>query len=345
MVDDMAESLLYEKLPDSKVRCDTCQWQCIIGPGKYGACQARKNVNGSLQVLNYAKVSSINADPIEKKPLFHFFPGTQVLSLGSLGCNFHCVHCQNWQISCIKDPFASDEGLKEISPERTVELAQQHRCAGVAWTYNEPGIWFEYTLDSAKLAKKNNLYTVYVTNGYLSLKSLDMIGPYLDAWRVDVKGFSDRFYEKLTKIKKWQGILDVAKQAKEKWNMHVEVVTNIIPTMNDDDEQLTNLASWIKNDLGELTPWHITRYYPQYQLNVPATPVATLEKACDIGKTAGLKFVYLGNVPGHEKENTVCYQCGNTVIRRMGYNTQVTGVDGSKCHFCGADLNIRTTLK
>jgi pyruvate formate lyase activating enzyme len=342
----MAEAALYEKLPDSRVRCDVCQWHCIIAPDKTGVCQSRKNVNGKLEVLNYARVSSINADPIEKKPLFHFFPGTRVLSLGTLGCNFHCIHCQNWQISCVENPFQEDTGLQTVTPQQSVDLAAQYNCKGIAWTYNEPSIWFEYTLDSAKLARENNLYTVYVTNGYISSGALDAIGPYLDAWRVDVKGFSDMLYSRLAKIKEWRSILEIAKRAKEKWNMHVEVVTNVIPTLNDDDEQLENLAKWIKEDLGDKTPWHVTRFYPQYQLqDVPATPIATLEKAYDIGKRNGLKFVYLGNVPGHDGENTVCYQCGKTVIKRIGYNTELIGVNGSNCAFCGADLNIRMSLK
>jgi pyruvate formate lyase activating enzyme len=176
----------------------------------------------------------------------------------------------------------------------------------------------------------------------MSPEALDIIGPYLDAWRVDVKGFSDMFYRRLAKIKQWRGILEVAKRAKEKWNMHIEVVTNIIPTLNDDTEQLDHLARWIKEDLGELTPWHVTRFYPQYKLNdIEPTPIATLEKAYDIGIKNGLKFVYLGNVAGHKGENTVCYQCGKVVIKRIGYNTDIVGVDGSRCSFCGAELNIR----
>lgn len=342
----MRESMLYDKLPGSRVRCNICQWHCIIEPGKYGLCKVRKNEDGILEVLNYAKVSSIAADPVEKKPLYHFFPGTLCLSLGTLGCNFHCLHCQNYEIACVKDPFTNGMELQEISPEKMVQLAGQYKCRGVAWTYNEPSIWFEYTLDSAKLAKQNNLYTVYVTNGYLSAEALDTIGPYLDAWRVDIKGFTDKFYQKLAKVKKWHGILEVAKRAKFKWNMHVEVISNIIPTLNDDDEQLRQLAAWIRDELGELTPWHVTRFYPEYRLrNIPATPVSSLERACKIGKNAGLKFVYLGNVPGNEFENTRCYQCGKIVIKRSGYNTQVIGVDGSKCHFCGAELNIRMPNK
>ena len=302
----------------------------------------RVNRDGTLYTLNYGEVSSMAADPVEKKPLFHFFPGTRAFSLGSWGCNFHCRDCQNWEISCVDIPDTS----QQLSPERAIELAKRYNCAGIAWTYNEPSVWFEYTLDSARLAKDNGLYTAYVTNGYLTPEALDAIGPYLDAWRVDIKGFSDGLYRQLAKISHWQGILDVARRARDKWDMHVEVVTNVVPTMNDDEEQLGGIASWIRDNLGELTPWHVTRFYPMYNLNyLPPTPVATLEKAYSIGKNAGLKFVYLGNVPGHEYENTVCYSCAEINVRRVGYNTQVLGLDGSRCRFCGAELNFRTALK
>jgi len=333
------EAILYEKVPGSRVRCHVCQWTCLINPGKLGVCRMYINRDGTLYNMNYAEVSSMAPDHIEKKPLFHFFPGTYAFSLGSWGCNFHCKGCQNWEISCMDIPRDS----RQLLPEQEIELTKQYNCRGVAWTYNEPAMWFEYTLDSARRAKENNLYTVYVTNGYATPEALDTIGPWLDAWRVDVKGFTDEFYRELAKISHWRGILDVARRAKEKWHMHVEVVTNIIPTMNDDEEQLRDLATWIRNDLGELTPWHVTRFYPMRQFtNVPATPIATLEKAYKIGKEAGLKFVYLGNVPGHEYENTVCYSCGRTVVRRVGYDTKVVGLDGSKCRFCGAELNFRT---
>lgn len=232
-----------------------------------------------------------------------------------------------------------------ISPQEAVKLTKQRSCEGIAWTYNEPSIWFEYTLDSARLAKQSGLYTVYVTNGYLTPEALDTIGPCLDAWRVDVKGFSDALYRDLAKIHRWRGILEVAKRAQEKWGMHVEVVTNVIPTMNDDDEQLEGIARWMRDELGELTPWHVTRFYPHHDMmHLPPTSIASLEKAYDIGKRAGLRFVYLGNVPGHDGENTVCYSCGKVVIRRVGYDTEVVGVDGSRCKFCGAELNLRTTL-
>ena len=339
----MREAMLYEKLPDSRVQCHTCQWHCRIGPKKYGVCGMYRNVGGVLYNTNYARVSSVAADPIEKKPLFHFFPGTLCLSLGTLGCNFHCKHCQNWEISTANGSLL-ESGCREIQPQAAVELAKRYQCRGISWTYNEPTTWFEYTFDSAKLAKENGLYTVYVTNGYATPEALDTIGPYLDAWRVDIKGFSDAFYRELAKVPRWQGILEVTKRAKSKWNMHVEVVTNVIPTMNDDDQQLEDIARWIRDELGELTPWHVTRFYPHHQMqHLPPTPIAALERAYDIGQKAGLKFIYAGNVPGHQSESTVCYSCGKLNVQRFGYQTKVVGLDGSRCQFCGAELNFRAS--
>ena len=339
----MYKALLSETFSDSIVRCNICQWRCTIHPNRTGICGMYQNNKGILYNLNYALASSVAVDPIEKKPLFHFYPGTQVFSLGGWGCNFHCQDCQNWEISMVKDVLKSSE---EILPQKAIELAKRNNCAGIAWTYNEPSMWFEYTLDCAKLAKENHLYTVYVTNGYLSPEALDIIGPYLDAWRVDVKGFTDAFYQNLAKVRNWRGILEVAERAKHKWNMHVEVVTNIIPTMNDDDAQLNGIASWINDKLGELTPWHVTRFHPEYNLsNIPATPLSTLERAYQIGLKAGLKFVYVGNVPGHVSETTRCVGCGKPVVERFGYQTSVIGLDGPCCQFCGTDLNFQSKSK
>jgi pyruvate formate lyase activating enzyme len=337
----MHEAVLYDKLPDSRVRCHICQWRCRINPDKYGVCGMYQNIDGTLFNLNYARVSSVAADPIEKKPLFHFYPGTLAFSLGTLGCNFHCKHCQNWEIS-MADGSALRKGCRELQPQASIELAKQYQCQGIAWTYNEPTIWFEHTLDSARLAKGNNLYTVYVTNGYATPEALDTIGPYLDAWRVDIKGFSDGFYRELAKIPYWREILETTKRAKDKWGMHIEVVTNIIPTMNDDDQQLEGIANWIRDELGELTPWHVTRFHPQHHMmHLPPTPLSTIEHAYEIGHRAGLKFVYAGNVPGHQSESTRCYNCGKLNVERYGYQTDVKGLDGSKCRFCGAELNFR----
>jgi pyruvate formate lyase activating enzyme len=341
----MREAMLWEKLTDSAVRCHVCQWRCVIRPQKFGLCQVRQNVDSVLQILNYAEVSSVAVDPIEKKPLFHFHPTTLAFSIGGWGCNFHCRHCQNWHISC-EVPWEEKHGSQQISPEASIELAKRYGCEGIAWTYNEPGIWLEYTLDAAKIAKAEGLYTVYVTNGYSTPEALDAIGPYLDAWRVDVKGFSDSFYRQLAKISRWRGILEVAERAQEKWGMHIEVVTNIIPTMNDDDEQLEGIATWIRDRLGELTPWHVTRFYPQHDLqHIPPTPVSTIERAYDIGKRVGLRFVYVGNLHGHDGENTTCYSCGRMVVKRIGYQAELVGLDGSKCRFCGAELNFRAVAE
>lgn len=335
------EASLYEKLSGSRCRCHVCQWRCVINPGHFGVCRVRYNREGTLEILNYGEISSVGIDPIEKKPLFHFYPTSQVFSLGGWGCNFHCQHCQNWEISH-QTPWEEKRGSQKLSPEEAMRLTKQYNCRGVAWTYNEPGIWLEYALDSAKLAKREDLYTVFVTNGFSTEEALDTIGPYLDAWAVDIKGFSDTFYRNLAKVIRWHKILEVAVRAKEKWNMHVEAITNIIPTMNDDEEQLTGIASWIRDNLGELTPWHVTRFFPYGRLqNLPPTPVSTIEKAYEIGKEVGLKFVYVGNVPGHSGENTDCPSCGRTVVERKGYRTRLEGLEGSHCRFCGAELNFR----
>lgn len=337
----MYRAILFENLDNTRIRCHICRWKCNIALNRLGVCRMYKNVDGVLFNLNYALASSVAVDPIEKKPLYHFYPGTKVFSLGSWGCNFHCEGCQNWQISCT-DIESSGEGFKEILPAEAVELAVKNSCGGIAWTYNEPTMWFEYTLDSAKLAKKRDLYTVYVTNGYVTLEALDAIGPYLDAWRVDIKGFNKNAYQKIAKVINWEGILETAERAKHRWNMHIEIVTNLVPTINTDDEQLTGMAKWIKEKLGELTPWHITRFYPQFKaLDLPATPISVLERGMKIGKDAGLKFVYIGNVPGHDGENTICYKCGSLVVERIGYSTTVLNLTGSKCSVCGSELNFR----
>ncbi len=348
MVARSCETNLYEQLPGSRVRCDVCQWHCNIGPGELGVCRTRQNTDGALFSLNYGIASSIAVDPIEKKPLFHFFPASRVFSVGGWGCNFRCLHCQNWQISCTAPPEAGKSGF--ISPEMVIDLAEQEDCQGIAWTYNEPSTWFEFTLDSARMAKENGMYTAYVTNGYLTPEALDMIGPYLDAWRVDIKGFTDELYKDLSGLAHWRGILDTTSRARNKWNMHVEVITNIIPTLNDTEDQFRGIAGWIRDYLGELTPWHVTRAYPQYRLkHLPPTPLSSIAKAVDAGLAENLRFVYTGNIPipaGKDaslcKEDTHCYSCGSVAIRRTGYQTRITGLRGSNCTSCGTHLNFRT---
>jgi pyruvate formate lyase activating enzyme len=262
-----------------------------------------------------------------------------------------CIHCQNWEIAHV----VLVEGLHEqkvynlltedrselISPEKAVEMALESGAEGIAWTYNEPTIWFEYTYDCAKLAKQNGLYTVYVSNGYITPEALDAIGPYLDAFRVDIKGFTNDFYQKLARVNNFETILEATKRAKDKWNMHVEIITLIIPGWNDDEKQLRDIAAWIKNDLGDQTPWHVTRFVPYLELkDLHVTPVETLEKARKIGFDAGLKYVYIGNVPGNTGENTYCPKCNHLLVERVGYETEIKGLNENKCDFCGETIPI-----
>ena len=337
---ELHKAILYERLADNRARCNVCQRRCNIAEGKVGVCLTRVNKGGDIYSTIYNVVSSMGADPIEKKPVYHYLPGTKCFSLGSFGCNFRCVFCQNWEIAFADGTEIPAVAGHRVTPEQAVRLAKQHGCKSISWTYNEPAIWLEYTLDCAKLAREQGLKTVYVTNGYITPEGLDAIGPYLDVYRVDIKSFSDEFYRKLINVPKVQGVLDVAKAAKDKWHMHVEVVTNVIPTWNDDPDNLRSIARWVKENLGELTPWHVTRFFPCAELtNVPPTPLQTLEMAKKIGLEEGLKFVYIGNVT--EDQNTYCPNCGKPVITRFGYTTRVELVTAEgQCGNCAAELGI-----
>jgi pyruvate formate lyase activating enzyme len=337
----MKEALLYKKLKDKCVKCLLCPHECKVNPDSKGFCGVRINKEGKLYSLIYERVSAVSADPIEKKPVYHWDPGSLVLSLGSLGCNMRCKHCQNWHIS---QNYSENEidNLQILSVSDTIKIARKYNCRGISWTYNEPGIWLEYTLEGAKLAKENGLYTVYVTNGYISEKGLDLIGPYLDVYRVDIKSFSEKFYKKISGIKKFAEILERTKRARQKWNMHVEIVTNVIPGYNDDEGQMKSLALWLKDNLGENTPWHVTRFVPHNKMtDLSPTPVKTLEKIRGWGIKAGLNFVYIGNVPGHKGENTYCPGCQKTVVERAGYNTVVKNLKNGTCQECGFDVKIK----
>ncbi|MEW6684702.1 MAG: AmmeMemoRadiSam system radical SAM enzyme [Candidatus Edwardsbacteria bacterium] len=347
------EAILYERLKDAKVRCHVCQRRCIISPNKFGYCYTRQNIEGKLYTLIYGEVSTWHIAPIEIKPLFHFYPGSKALSFGSLGCNFRCLGCQNWEIAHVKqipNPKSKSSTInyqlsttnpEYISPSKAVELARKHNCQGLSWTYNEPTIWLEYTLDTMILAKTQNFYTNYVTNGYITEEALDLIGPHLDAFRLDVKGFSDEFYEKIANIPNFRVILKTAERAKHKWKMHMEVITNVIPGYNDDENQLKGIAGWIFENLGKETPWHVTRFVPHLKLSyIPSTPVEILEKAREIGIKAGLEFIYLGNVPGHPAENTYCPKCKNLLIERFNYQILKYQNKNGKCAYCGRKIPI-----
>lgn len=334
----MHEAILYDKLPDNVVKCNVCQVRCSIREGGQGYCKTRINRNGRLYTIIYERVSALYADPIEKKPLYHFYPKSICLSLGTLGCNFRCPGCQNWEISH-DDAQDLERKTQSIKPEETLQLMKRYNCQGISWTYNEPTIWLEYTLDCAKIAKQHNYYTVYVTNGFITPESLDVIGPYLDAFRVDVKAYSKQAYLKIARQGNIQGVIQAAKMAKEKYNIHIECVTNVTPTINDSEIELKGIASTIYSELGKDTPWHVSRFYPHLDLSgFPPTAIKTLERARDIGIEEGLRFVYLGNVPGHKFENTYCYNCKKLLIERDGYSVLRCNIQDNQCVHCKTNI-------
>lgn len=274
--------------------------------------------------------------------MFHFYPGTLAYSLGSIGCDFRCKHCQNWQIAHAN---AADYFLEmvRVPPEETVENAIKNGCVSITLTYNEPTIWIEYALDLFPLAKEKGLYTGFVTNGYITRQALDMLSPYMDAYRVDMKAFRKESYKRITGIYDFSPILDAAAWAFHDYKMHVEIVTLVIPGVNDGDEELRSIAAWIKDSLSPKTPWHVTRFYPYLHFrDIPPTPVETLEKARELGFEEGLEFVYIGNVAGHDGENTYCPECKKLVIGRYGYQITAMHQTNGKCDYCGEDLNIRS---
>lgn len=334
-INKMREALFYEPLNNDKARCAICQRRCIVIEGEYGFCHTRINQKGVVYTLAYGQVSTLCFAPIEQKPLFHFYPGSIWLSLGTLGCNFLCPGCQNWEIAHKKLFKNQDSITRYLSPAEAINLAKKRGSKGLSFTYNEPAVWFEYTLDCAKLAKKEGLLTNYVANGYISREALDEIGPWLDAYRVDIKGFADQFYKRIAGISNFDGILENAVRAREKWGMHVEMVTNIIPAWNDDDSQLGGIAAWIARALGPDTPWHVTRFVPHLKLSaLLPTPIATLERARNIGTEHGLRFVYIGNVFGNPSEHTYCPECSTLLIERDFFSVRKNILENGKCPKC-----------
>ena len=330
------EGVLFEKLPDNKVKCQVCSHRCTIADEKFGLCRTRQNKNGKLYTLIYNTVSSEAVDPIEKKPLYHFMPGTLSYSLGTIGCNFRCQHCQNWNISQVT---LVESHTMEITPEAAIRRALASGSKSISWTYNEPTIWHEYTYDSAVLAKIAGLKTIYVTNGYITPEALRRIAPYLDVFRVDIKSFSDDFYRKICGAR-LAPVLESTKLAKE-LGMHIETITLVIPSKNDSPEEITQIVRWVHENLGADTPMHFTRFHPLYKMDdLEPTPVDTLEMAYDIAKKVGMRFVYLGNVAGHKYENTYCPKCNTLLIDRMGFRVTEVKIKDGKCPECGENIEI-----
>ena len=329
------QALLYRRTAHRAVICQICQRRCRIPEGERGFCQTRHNQGGRLFSEIYGEVTCRRKAPIELKPVYHYLPGSHAYSLGSLGCNFLCPGCQNWELS-----FARVEPLSTqtvyLSPEEAVRLGEASRCQGLSWTYNEPTLWLEYTLDCARLGKARGMYTNYVTNGFMTVEALDTIAPFLDVFRVDIKGFSADTYRRIARLDKWQGILDVVSRAYHYWHMHVEVVTNLIPGVNDRLEELRELAAWICSELSCDVPWHITRFYPRWHLrHLPPTAIETMEQARQAALATGLRYVYLGNLGGHPANHTYCPGCGRKLITRNENEPVRNLLSGNHCPICG----------
>jgi pyruvate formate lyase activating enzyme len=330
------EAMLYETLSNGRVKCNLCSHTCTISPSKYGICGVRQNREGTLYTLVYGMIIAENVDPIEKKPIFHLYPGSRSFSIATVGCNFRCYFCQNSDISQMPRERNKIAG-REVLPAEIVEKAMETGSKTIAYTYTEPTIFFELAYDTAKIAHEKNIKNVFVTNGFMTREALTKISPYLDAANVDLKSFSEAFYKKQCGAR-LQPVLDSLKEMK-KLGIWVEVTTLIIPTLNDSEEELENIARFI-HSLGAETPWHISRFHPQYKATqLPPTPLATLHRAVQTGKEAGLKYVYTGNVPGDEGENTYCSSCGNLIIGRYGFRISTSNLQGSKCSKCGTVMD------
>lgn len=314
------------------IECLLCPWHCKIKPGRTGRCGVRRNDDGVLRCLTYGRVTAANLDPVEKKPLYHFCPGSLIISLGSWGCNLSCVFCQNWSISQGEAP------TRPLSPQAALQLAEQTRSQGnigISYTYNEPMIWFEYVYDTAKLAHEHGLKNVLVTNGIVEPEPLEELLPFIDAMNVDIKSMDESFYQRLSKGEGAPARRTVELAA---GRCHVEITNLIITGENDTDDNFQRLAEWVAS-ISPAIPVHLSRYFPAYKFSAPPTPLATLRRAWEIVKEK-VRFVYVGNAALDVGSDTICPACGEVAIRRSGYHTQILALDDGRCAHCGEDLNI-----
>ncbi|MCF8370440.1 MAG: AmmeMemoRadiSam system radical SAM enzyme [Bacteroidales bacterium] len=336
------EATYYKNLDDDKAQCFLCPHNCIIKNGKSGICRVRTNNEGRLIADTFGQVSSMAFDPIEKKPLYHFFPGSEIFSVGSVGCNLHCSFCQNCEIS--QTSVADFPYLKQASFESIVQQAQKRSGnIGIAFTYNEPTVWFEFMLDIAKQAKLTGLKTAMISNGFINLEPLQQLLPYIDAFNIDLKGFTEKFYENYTSshlepVKETLNL--IAKSGK-----HLEITNLLIPILNDNLSDFSDMLDWIRDELGRDVPLHLSRYFPRHKLTIDATSPELMleyyEYAC--GK---LNFVYLGNLHGRQGSDTYCPGCKNTIITRSGYRTEISGLENNgQCCFCGKQVLPEKNMK
>jgi pyruvate formate lyase activating enzyme len=330
------EAVLFERLPQNRVRCLLCAHGCVIPPFKKGICGVRENRNGTLFTLVYGNIIAENIDPIEKKPLFHVFPGSQSLSVATVGCNFRCSFCQNNEISQMPREKGGIMG-RETSPESIVAQALQSGARTIAYTYTEPTVFFEFAFDTALKAREKGIGNVFVSNGYMSKESLNIMPLFLDAANIDLKSMKDRFYAHYCGGR-LQPVLDALKAVK-KAGIWLEVTTLVIPGLNDSSEELKDIACFLAT-LGEETPWHISRFQPLYKMREkPPTSYTTLRHAYDIGKEAGLKYVYIGNIPGEKTESTFCAACGQPLIERFGFRVKRIHLQDRSCPNCKTPLD------
>lgn len=331
----MKEALFYEKESERQVRCGLCRFNCLIADGKRGICNVRENRGGTLFSLVYGRVIAEHVDPIEKKPLFHVMPGSSSFSIATVGCNFRCRHCQNYSISQVGRNMPIPGTVR--SPAEIVRNAVNSGCRSIAYTYTEPTMFYEFALETSQLAKEQGLLNIFVTNGYISKAPLTMIAPFLDAANIDLKGFSKKFYHDIVHAKLSE-VLDSIIEYR-KLGIWLEITTLIIPGLNDSDEELKGIAAFIVEHLGAGTPWHVSQYYPTYQLtDRPRTPLSTLRRARDIGRTAGLHYVYEGNVPEEGGESTHCPGCSKMLIERRGFRVASNLLQKGCCPDCGTKI-------
>jgi pyruvate formate lyase activating enzyme len=337
---------LWEAVADSgkkeTVRCRLCAHLCVVHEGRKGVCLVRENVGGKLYTRVYGRIVSANVDPVEKKPLFHFFPGSSAFSIATTGCNYRCHWCQNWQISQAEREEHTIAGSQLATPEELVAAAVRAGCRSIAYTYTEPTIFFEYAYDTAELAHHAGIANVFVTNGYMTGEALETIKPFLNGANVDLKAFKDETYRKLVGAR-LQPVLDSLVRMKEA-GIWVEVTTLVITDLNDSDQELEQIATFVHDELGPETPWHVSRYHPTYKYNAPPTPVDRLARAWHIGQEIGLHYVFVGNVPssllprGVDGESTYCHNCHALLIKRWGYSIHQNRVRNGGCPDCGTTV-------
>ena len=334
-----------QRAEEKGVRCLACSRRCLLHEGNIGFCTAIVNWQERLYSTAYGVIGEATVTPIENRPVYHYRPGTRTLGLGGLGCNLRCAFCQNWEVAFRDAHTGGNLTEPNVLPERAVTLALDQQCDGIAWTFNEPSIAPMYIYDSARLAQEAGLYTVYVTNGFMTHESLQLLGPYLNVYRVDIKSLETAFYQRVASTAHISDILPIARRAQQEFGIHVEAVTNLMPTLNDSDEHLKRLTEQIVTQLGPDTPWHITTYVPYARmLDVCPTPPETLLRARTIGQTMGLKFVYTDSAQAAETANTYCPSCGVLVVERFVHHVTVRALsDDGYCTQCGATLCIVTT--